>query len=140
MGRKYPPVSAAGEAAASEAPRAKSRPRSPSQPPARPALRSRRSVSDQSRQSESPPMDDSTFAEAGRRYVDVARVTRSPESDREADRHSGRRQNSKEKGSVRRPGREWLPKKLSAVKAFVSHPWIVPESVCTLIVTATGWL
>ena len=105
MGRKVPAVPAAEEATASEAPRAKSRPRSQSQLPARPALRSRRSVS-QERQNESPPMDDSTFAEAGRRYVDVARVTRSPESDHEADRHSGRRQ---QKGKGSSPSRTRMP-------------------------------
>ena len=102
MGRQTP-------AAASETPAAKSRPRSPSQPPpARPVLRSRRSVS-QSRQSESPPVPwgDSTFAHAARRYVDVARIISvSPDHDRDTDRYSGRGQPKGTGRGKRSPSRE----------------------------------
>ena len=76
-------------AAASETPAAKSRPRSPSQPPAdRPVLRSRRSVS-LSRQSDSTHDEAAPVATAAR-FIDVVRASLSPDAERKGSgRHSG---------------------------------------------------
>ena len=105
MGRKIPAAASETPVAPSQAPAAKSRPRSPSQPStARPVLRSRRSVS-LSRQSDSPP--DAAHAESGPRFIDVVRASLSPEAGRKGTgRHSGRDQ-SKGKGKGKRsPSRE----------------------------------
>ena len=105
MGRKIPAAASETPVAPSQAPAAKSRPRSPSQPStARPVLRSRRSVS-LSRQSDSPP--DAAYAESGRRFIDVVRASLSPDAGRKGTgRHSGRDQ-SKGKGKGKRsPSRE----------------------------------
>ena len=105
MGRKIPAAASETPVAPSQAPAAKSRPRSPSQPStARPVLRPRRSVS-LSRQSDSPP--DAAHAESGRRFIDVVRASLSPEAGRKGTgRHSGRDQ-SKGKGKGKRsPSRE----------------------------------
>ena len=92
MGRKIPAAASETPVAPSQAPAAKSRPRSPSMPStARPVLRSRRSVS-LSRQSDSP-QDDAATANAGRRFIDVVRASLLPESGRKGTgRHSGRDQ------------------------------------------------
>ena len=105
MGRKIPAAASETPVAPSQAPAAKSRPRSPSQPStARPVLRSRRSVS-LSRQNDSPP--DAAHAESGRRFIDVVRASLSPDAGRKGTgRHSGRDQ-SKGKGKGKRsPSRE----------------------------------
>ena len=105
MGRKTRAAASETPVAPTQAPAAKSRPRSPSLPStAQPALRSRRSVS-LSRQSDSPQVDDAAPAESGRRFIDVVRASLSPESGRKGTgRHSGRDQ-PKGKGK-RSPSRE----------------------------------
>ena len=118
MGRKIPAVASETPAAPSQAPAAKSRPRSPSQPStARPVLRSRRSVS-LSRQSDSPP--DAAHAESPRRFIDVVRASLSPDAERKGTgRHSGRDQ-SKGKGRGKRsPSREGRTPSIALVRAFV---------------------
>ena len=98
MGRKIPAPAAETPVAPSQAPAAKSRPRSPSQPStARPVLRSRRSVS-LSRQSDSP----SEAAPSAPRFIDVVRASLSPDAARKGSgRHSGQDQ-SKGRGKGKR--------------------------------------
>ena len=103
MGRKVPAPAAETPVAPSQAPAAKSRPRSPSQPStARPVLRSRRSVS-LSRQSDSP----SEAAPSAPRFIDVVRASLSPDASRKGSgRHSGQ-DKSKGRGKGKRsPSRE----------------------------------
>ena len=103
MGRKVPAPAAETPVAPSQAPAAKSRPRSPSQPStARPVLRSRRSVS-LSRQSDSP----TEAALSAPRFIDVVRASLSPDASRKGSgRHSGQ-DKSKGRGKGKRsPSRE----------------------------------
>ena len=103
MGRKVPAPAAETPVAPSQAPAAKSRPRSPSQPStARPVLRSRRSVS-LSRQSESP----SEAAPSAPRFIDVVRASLSPDAARKGSgRHSGQDQSKGRGKGKRSPSRE----------------------------------
>ena len=103
MGRKIPAPAAETPVAPSQAPAAKSRPRSPSQPStARPVLRSRRSVS-LSRQSDSP----SEAAPSAPRFIDVVRASLSPDAGRKGTgRHSGRDQSKGRGKGKRSPSRE----------------------------------
>ena len=103
MGRKVPAPAAETPVAPSQAPAAKSRPRSPSQPStARPVLRSRRSVS-LSRQSESP----SEAAPSAPRFIDVVRASLSPDAARKGTgRHSGQDQSKGRGKGKRSPSRE----------------------------------
>ena len=103
MGRKVPAPSAETPVAPSQAPAAKSRPRSPSQPPpARPVLRSRRSVS-LSHQSDSP----SEAAPSAPRFIDVVRASLSPDAARKGGgRHSGQAQSKGKSKGQRSPSRE----------------------------------
>ena len=103
MGRKVPAPAAETPVAPSQAPAAKSRPRSPSQPStARPVLRSRRSVG-LSRQSDSP----SEAAPSAPRFIDVVRASLSPDAARKGTgRHSGQDQSKGRGKGKRSPSRE----------------------------------
>ena len=107
MGRKIPAAASETPVAPSQAPAAKSRPRSPSQPStARPTLRSRRSVS-LSRQSETPQAENAAPAESGRRFIDVVRASLLPEAGRKGTgRRSGRDQTKGKGKGQRSPSRE----------------------------------